>query len=136
MLSTKDLVSEKDFEVIIDPPNKVNTNITPNDDGTYKCTYTLTLPGKHEIIVKVLGKLIKGNPIMVPVTTGLDPDKSNVLVNDTKMTITVRDKDGNLKDVQPDAMEVDVQGPGKLTPKFVSNGDNVSFNPSKQVNIM
>jgi filamin len=130
-----------DFEVLIDGPSKIDPKITPNGDGTYTVEYVPQLPGIHNIGVKVVGKELKDSPFEVKAKSGVDPEKSEIIgdklvdgpPNEPKhFKIVSKDKNGDIRDVNDDIFNVEVDGPYKTPVKITPNGDgtyDVEFIP-------
>jgi len=110
----------------------VDPSITDNGDGTYTVSYTPTAPGDYNVSVFLLDKEIKDFPKHVHFKPSASPEKTEVQGPGLKngqaekpavFKITARDPEGHQRTDGGDNFEVHVDGPVKVTPKIVDNGN-------------
>lgn len=97
------------FDVKINGPEDVETEIVDNGDGTYSVSYYPQEPGDYTIAVTHEGKNIKDSPFKVKCKEGTDADNSGFGI--FSFTIQSRDKRGKQKEFGGDKFEVSIKGP-------------------------
>ena len=104
-------------------------NVTDNNDGTYRASYTPRVPGIHRVFVKINGAHIQGSPFSWSVKSDRSArmstlqmeDKSdgvvyNTLVNQPRdFTIITRDNNGEQSVEEGDEISVQIKDPNTRT---------------------